>query len=919
MAAPRTHFRAPPAVPHGATAMELPTSGSADELLFELLRSVVRERAPEAEGALEGARLDRGGTPISIARSLQALGVWSQLLSIAELHEAMRARRRVEGEQGHDHLSGTFAHVVREWRENGVPAPAVQSLLNELRVVPTITAHPTEAKRVTVLEKHRAIYRRLTELDAMRWTPRERSLLVDALRNEIDVLWMTGELRLERPTVVQEVAWALHFFETTLFNAVGVLHDDLALALESHYPHTRFEIPTFLDFGSWVGGDRDGNPNVTNDVTRSAVSAYRRATLQRYLRRVAELQRSLSISEHAVQIPGEFRAALDRALAESGDGERIASRNPGELFRQWLSCMHRKLVGALAGSGKREGGSERRDEGQVARSPAYGSAEELVHDLRTLERALDACGCAAIARASATPLRREAESFRFSGVRLDLREHARRLNAAVEELRSRWPTDAEGDEWLRAALVAPRDRAHRDTPLSDATRELLELLAMVRELRTVVDRRVFGSCVISGTERASDVLGVYLLAKEAGLFTDEAGTESCTLPIVPLFETIDDLRRAPAVMRELFAVPLVRRSVRAQGNVQEVMIGYSDSNKDGGFLTSNWELYKAQRQLARVATECGVSIAFFHGRGGSVSRGGAPTRRAIAAQPPGTIRGRMRLTEQGEVVSFKYAYRDAAVYQLQRLASSVMEYSLEAEPAAAVPGFEEAMEALSGASFAAYRGLVRHPHFLAYYNAATPLDELALLNMGSRPARRSNARTLDDLRALPWVFAWTQNRHFVPGWYGVGSALTSFADVRGPRGEAMLRRMFAETPVFRLIIDEAEKTLVQTDLALARAYASLVPDAQARTAILALIEAEHQRTVTSILALTGERALGDRFPQFRARMGRRLALLERAHWQQIELLQRVRGAVEGGDERAQYLSALLLSINCIAAGFGTVG
>ena len=312
------------------------------------------------------------------------------------------------------------------------------------------------------------------------------------------------------------------------------------------------------------------------------------------------------------------------------------------------------------------------------------------------------------------------------------------------------------------------------------------MFTLVRELRASVDRKAFGSLIISNTQSAADVLNVYLLAKEGGLFHDAAGVESCTLPIVPLFETIEDLRRAPAIMRELFAVPVVKRSVRAQGGVQEVMIGYSDSNKDGGFLTSNWELYQAQKKLARAAQESGVELSFFHGRGGSVSRGGAPTHRAIAAQPPGTIRGRMRTTEQGEVVSFKFGYPDAALYQLELLASSVLEYSLPSDEAVPVPGLEEAMEALSGAAFAAYRGLIQHPGLIEYYTAATPLEELQLLNIGSRPARRGGTRSLSDLRAIPWVFAWTQNRHLVPGWYGVGSALGSFLvrARRARRGDA---------------------------------------------------------------------------------------------------------------------------------------
>ncbi|MGH7633761.1 MAG: phosphoenolpyruvate carboxylase, partial [Gemmatimonadaceae bacterium] len=474
-------------------------------------------------------------------------------------------------------------------------------------------------------------------------------------------------------------------------------------------------------------------------------------------------------------------------------------------------------------------------------------------------------------------------------------------------------------EWLRAALAAPRRPVTEAGAIPPAAQEMVGLFRLVKELRMRADRRAFGSFIISGTEDTGDILSAYLLAKEADLFVDAAGVESCTLPIVPLFETIEDLRRAPAVMRELFAVPVVKRTVRALGGVQEVMIGYSDSNKDGGFLTSNWELYKAQLRLARVAAESGVTIAFFHGRGGSVSRGGAPTHRAIAAQPAGTVQGRLRLTEQGEVVSFKYAYGDAAIYQLELLASSVMAYSLEAEPPVPVPGSDEAMEALSGASHAAYRALITHPAFVGYFTAATPVEELGLLNLGSRPARRAATQSLADLRAIPWVFAWTQNRHILPGWYGVGSALEAFHEIRGARGDALLRKMFEETPVFRLVVDEVEKTLLQVDLDLAYAYAELVDDAHARDDIFARIRAEHDRTVTALLRVTGEHRIAERFPQFRERMGRRLELLDRAHRMQIELLRQVRRTDLEAGARAGCLSNLLLSMNCIAAGFGTTG
>ncbi|HKT08122.1 MAG TPA: phosphoenolpyruvate carboxylase, partial [Gemmatimonadaceae bacterium] len=620
------------AVPAGATAMELPNAASdAEALLVGLLRDVVAARAPDAAAALGGARIDRGGTPASIGRSLQALGMWAQLVSIAELHDAMGARRRVELEEGETRVAGTFAHVLGRWREAGVQPDEVRDLLASLHVTPTITAHPTEAKRVTVLEKHRTIYRALVELDAGVWTAAERARRIDALRDEIDMLWMTGELRLERPTVEHEVAWGIHFFDDTLFDAVGAVHDALAHAAAIAFPDAPIDIPVVLDFGSWIGGDRDGNPNVTPAATRQAVREYRRACVRRYRARLTDLVRRLSIAERSVPIPAWFRAALGEARARAGVQDGAAARNPGELFRQWVACMLARLAASA---------------GESSSALPYATADELIADLRALERALAESRCVRIAASFVAPVRREVEIFRFSLVRLDVRDHARRLRPAAEALgerMARGATSAHADEtaWLRAALAIPRP--HETIQLGEPQADVLAVFAEISASRAEVDRRAFGSYVISGTERARDVLAAYLLAKDAGLFVDDAGVESCTIPIVPLFETIEDLHRAPGILAELLDVPVVKRSIRALGGVQEVMIGYSDSNKDGGFLTSNWELYKAQTRLARVAAEHGVGIAFFHGRGGSVSRGGAPTHRAIAAQPPGTIHGRLRL------------------------------------------------------------------------------------------------------------------------------------------------------------------------------------------------------------------------------------------------------------------------------------
>ena len=890
------------------------------ELLSELMLQLVRQRAPDVEPVLRGERAAHEVSPELLARTLQVQGIWFQLVNIAEQNAAMRRRRQTEAERGYELVRGTFAQVFASAVEAKVPAAEIHALLDHLRVRPVITAHPTEAKRVTVLEKHRRIYRRLVDLESPRWTPRERQTLIDGLRNEIELLWLTGELRLTKPTVPQEVFWGLHFFNETLFEAVPDLLDKVERTLAKHYPGERWVVPPFFQFGSWIGGDRDGNPFVTNDVTHSTLLENRLTSLRRYLRRLDELVRALSITERAVPITDRFRRALDKELAETGRAAEIATRNPGEVFRQYLGCMLGRIQVMI----------ERTERGDTRPDPAgYASADALLADLKLIEDELIQAGRPEIAGALLRPARREVESFRFSTVRLDVRENTTKLGAALRDL---WraagnagdPPDAGSEAWrawVAAELARPLAPGAAAPQLPAETAETLGMFQLVRRLREEIDREAFGGFVLSMTQSVSDILGAYLLAKTGGLFADTAGVESCTLPVVPLFETIDDLQRAPAIMRELLAVPLVKRSVRAQGGVQEVMIGYSDSNKDGGFLTSNWELYKAQIKLTRVGKECGVPIAFFHGRGGSVSRGGAPTGRAIAAQPAGSIQGRMRITEQGEVVSFKYANRGTAQYQIELLAASVVEHTLKSdreEALAPTAEFDEAMEALSGAAQAAYRRLVDHPDLLPYYQAASPLEEISLLNLGSRPARRFGARSLSDLRAIPWVFAWSQNRHFVPGWYGVGSGILTFLQVRGQRGAALIQRMFTDSRPFRLVVDEVEKTLSYVDLEAAREYAELVPEARVRDAIFPMIEEEYHRTVEAMLRTSGGTELAQRFPRFRRKLVRRLPTLNQISRQQIELLRRFR---ETGSDKSQeeLLSALLLSINCIATGFGATG
>jgi phosphoenolpyruvate carboxylase len=733
---------------------------------------------------------------------------------------------------------------------------------------------------------------------------------------------MTGELHLQKPTVQHEVSRGLHFFDESLFEKAPEMLSLLDGALEQYYPGTHFELAPFFQFGSWIGGDRDGNPSVTTAVTGWTLRQNALASLRHYRERIEGLAKLLSITVRSLPVPAGFRAELARELDASGEGEAIAARNPGEPYRQYLSLVLRKLDATLA-----------RVQGMEIGGPgaAYANADELILDLRTVENALIEAHSSSIAKNLVRPVRRAVEIFRFSTVRLDLRENTTRTTAALQSLW--WATAGHGDatppelgsrewrSWLLRELARPLTALRLVPELPAETSELIAMFRQAGEVRRGLDRDAFGTFILSMTRSVDDILGAYLLAKEGGLFLDTSGTEICAMPIVPLFEIIADLRAAPTIMREALAVPLIRRSTNWQGGVQEVMIGYSDSNKDGGFVASNWELCKAQSQLTRVGADAGIAIAFFHGRGGSVSRGGAPTGRAIAAQPAGSIRGRFRVTEQGEVVSFKYANKGTALYQMELLAASVFEHALKSEAEEALQPsreFDDAMEALAGASRAAYSGLIGHPDLVAYFQAASPLEEISLLNIGSRPARRFGARSLEDLRAIPWVFAWAQNRHVITGWYGVGSAIKSLLDVRSEDGLKLLRRMFEASRLFRLIIDEVEKTLLLVDLDIARDYASLVADEGVRENILGLIEAELARTKEMVLKVSGGTFIAERFPEFRAAIQSRLATIDEVNREQVQLLRRFRGT-ESEVEREGFKSALLLSINTVAAGLGATG
>ncbi len=882
-------------------------------MLRDLLRQVIKVREPRVLALIDEPANAASLPHDLIEHALQVIGIWLQLLNIAEENAAMRSRRQMETRSGADQVPGSFSHAFATVAAHGVSPEAVQKALDTIDVQPTITAHPTEAKRVTVLEIHRRIYLKLYELESPRWTPRERAGLLKALRNEIDLLWLTGEIRLSKPTVEQEIHWGLHFFRETLFERTGSLCDLLEAALQRHYPETPCRVRPPLRYSSWIGGDRDGNPFVTVDVTRYALVENRRAIVDRLDLKLNDLAQLISLSSLEVSIPEAFLNRVDEQAERSGEAELLRKRNINEPFRQFFSALRIRLAATFESGRKAEG---------------FRNTDELIGELLAAEEALAQAQSVSIASSLIRPVRWELETFGFRAMSLDIRQNTTVINRVLKELWRKLnpleggdgpePGTAQWQAWIEAELDKPLGFLPQFRGVTDEARELLGLLELIRDTLDGPDPQAVGCFILSMTQHASDVLGLYLLAKFTGLFADETAREICRIRVVPLFETIDDLRAAPEIMTQLLAHPMVKSSIAAHGGRQEVMLGYSDSNKDGGFFCASFELFEAQRRLIRIGREAGVSISFFHGRGGSVSRGGAPTGRAIAAQPAGTIDGHMRVTEQGEVVSSKFANRGTAQHNLEILASSVFVHTLKSideQELKVNPEHQSAVEWIAQASFRHYRKLAEDKGLLDYFHQASPVEELANLKLGSRPARRFGAKGIGDLRAIPWVFAWSQNRHLLTGWYGLGYALDDFLVPRGGDGMRLLREMYTKSRGFRLAVDEVEKSLYLADMHVAEQYAELVTDQTSAERLFALIRHEHGRTARTILELTGEKRLCERFEGLQRRFERVRPMVDQANRWQVQLLKETRSG--GGSEKL--MMPLLMTMNCVAAGLGWTG
>jgi phosphoenolpyruvate carboxylase len=870
-------------------------------------------------------RLDeliRGLDAATLTQVIRAFATYFSLANIAE--EAFQHRERLQQVRRHGRFwTGTFHDTLRGFRDAGMGAEELQALLDRAELVPVLTAHPTEAKRLTVLEALRRIFTLSEQLDQVDIHPLERATLEQRIEAEVQVLWKTDEVRPSRPTVIDELRNGLHYFRESLFEAVPLLYRYIETAVTNTYgpAGAGVRVPTLLRFGSWIGGDRDGNPNVTPETTALAVIEHSLTAHEEYLARVSRLCRQLSHSDRLCRPDPAFLEGLARDVAAfETAGRDTYPRYRHEPYRRKLYLVRDRLERNrrhLEHLATRLSGSE------IEALPYR--QETLTEDLQSIRRSLASHGDGNVAEGEIKDLLRLVETFGFHLVELDLRQESSRHTAALAEILAlRGVAYRALGEAERVALLAGLIAEERVPPppaaLSETTAEVLDTLGTVARLREVVSPRAFGSYVVSMTHYASHVMEVVYLGRLAGLVEPRGEGWVCRLRVAPLFETIDDLERIEPVMTDLLDNPVYRALLRSSEDLQEVMLGYSDSCKDGGILASSWSLYQAQRTLTWLAGERGVECRLFHGRGGTIGRGGGPTHESILAQPPGTVGGRIKFTEQGEVISYKYANRETAVYELSMAVTGLLKACSQGAAAAGAEALDAACAAdLARVGELAYRRLTEAtPGFLDYFYEATPVDAIGQMNIGSRPSHRAQAdRSKYSIRAIPWVFGWAQSRHTLPAWYGIGTALERWRASQ-PYGIETLQAMFRDWPFFRAMLSNTQMALFKADMGVAREYAGLCRDPGGAERVYGDIAAEYHRTLRQVLEVVGADDLLADNPPLALSLTRRNPYLDPLNRIQIVLLERYRGARDD-EERERWLDPLLRSINAIAAGMRNTG
>jgi phosphoenolpyruvate carboxylase len=876
--------------------------------LEEQVRALGKEfRSGKDRAALELAGVVHGIRVDDAEMLIRAFTNYFQLVNLCEDNERVRRIQRHEREGAPAPRRGSIREAILLLRDRGLRADDLRQLLSQAQVRLVLTAHPTEARRRTTIDKQARIFRVLRDLDERGATPAELERIKTRLGSTIAELWGSNEVRAVQPTVIDELQAGLIHFRSTIVQTLPLIYRDLEEAVAAAYPGEEIEIPSFLTFGTWVGGDRDGNPNVTPELTEEALRILRYAALDALDGRLLELAGRLSLSTHVAGDPpllhemlNAYRTMFPELAAD------LSHRNADELYRQTVTLMRERVRAARRGQ-----------------PHGYRRATELLDDLRTIADSLRSQGERHILGGDLHDVIRHVETFGFHFAAMDIRDHSSRHEAALADLFRageiaddyRSLNERDKVELLERELNDPCPIIPRVLDrFEPVTRDVVTTFLAIRDQMRDGDPAALGSYIVSAAETPSDVLEVLLLMKESDLA--ETGGSNAAMQIAPLFESLASLSGATGIMSALLDSVPYRAALRARGDAQEVMIGYSDSNKEIGYLASTWSLFEAQTRLTELFDARGIRGTFFHGRGGSIGRGGGPTNAAILAQPAGTIQGRIKLTEQGEVVSARYSLPEIAIREMELIVGAVLVASLGGlEPASAdaEEQFIAVMGCLAEWSRAAYRRLVYDdPDFVAFFQQATPIREIAELKLGSRPARRTASDRIEDLRAIPWVFSWTQARIVLPGWYGLGTAL---AEGKARYGVDVLREMNARWPFFATTLSNAEMALSKADMPVAERYVAMVEPSALRERIWTSIKAEYELSGAMIKEITGQEQLLERDPVLRRSIKRRNPYVDPLSFLQLELIQQLRST----DEPGELIRPVLLTINGIAGALKTTG
>jgi phosphoenolpyruvate carboxylase len=923
------------------------------EVLVSLGEEEIAQRLPWVADHSPGETAD--AFPPRLAH---AYSIAFHLLNMVEENTAAQMRRASETANGLDSEPGLWGQQLRQLLEEGHTGEEICSWLPWLRVEPVLTAHPTEAKRRTVLDQHRHLYLLLVRMENPIWTPSERDELREEIKTSLERLWRTGEMFLNKPTVAMERSGMLHHLVNVFPQSLRQLDRRLrdawkAAGLDPKRLADPATLPR-LRFGTWVGGDRDGHPLVTPEVTAASLRDYRLHGLAMLRDQLRQLGANLSLSRLLQEPPAALSAGLARLRTLACDhAAPDGSADGHEPWRDFVNLLSLRLPVAEDAA--------TRELLPDDRSGAYRHSYELEKDLRMLRFSLLAVGAQRLVESDVDPLLRVVEVFGFHLAALDVRQNSRFHDLAVEQiLTATGAEDTSFSSWseekrlafLSDRLARPDHLLETDTPLGPEAGAVVGVYRVLADYAARYGTKGLGVSIVSMTRQTSDLLAVYFFAKEAGLTAWKPYGLVCKIPVVPLFETIDDLEHAGGIMEGFLDHPVTRSSLqwlhdnmvtrrgermggtqliaepdkeaagRAAGQIrptQQVMIGYSDSNKDGGILASQWTLHRAQTGISEVAADRGTRVRFFHGRGGTISRGAGPTHRFLEALPPGTLYGDLRITEQGEAVSQKYSNLITATYNLELLLAGTCRFSFETVRPAPPEGMEGLMERLVRDSRQAYRELLEEVGFMDFYREATPIDALEASSIGSRPSRRTGSRTLADLRAIPWVFSWSQSRFFLPGWYGVGTALDNLRREQPGQFKAAAAAA-AAWPFLRYVLTNVESSQASADASIMADYASLVADESLRSRFLSRITGELELTSETVAAVFG-RGPDHRRPRFARSTARRADALRVLHTRQIKLLARWRESQREGRsaEADDLLIDLLQSVNAIAGGLRTTG